>query len=228
MRSERLILQCSIFLLLVCSCAPAYVPNKVNAPLLTNKGELQASISFGTSGIDPQLAYALTDNIGLMANASFLDMTSDESSTSDAYHRHFFIEFGPGYYKNLQNGFKFETFTGAGFGKINGEYENTLWTSRVDVKNTRFFLQPSFGYTSKLLDIGLSTRFVVVSFIQSTETNTGVFIEPAITLKLGWDHVKIVGQIGLAYPLNEEDMHFVYQPGLVSLGLQGNFGKIFK
>jgi len=213
---------------LVCSCAPAYVPNRVNTPLLTNKGELQVSVSFGTSGIDPQVAYALTDNIGLMANASFLDNTSDESSTSYSFHKHFFIEFGPGYYRNLQNGFKFETFTGVGLGKINGEYDNILWTSRVDVKNTRFFLQPSFGYTSKLLDIGLSTRLVAVSFRQSSESNTGILIEPAITAKLGWDHVKIISQIGLAYPFNEEDISFVYQPVLFSLGIQGNFGKIFK
>jgi hypothetical protein len=228
MRSGRLFLQLLIFLVLVYSCAPAYVPNRVNAPLLTNKGEIQISASIGTSGFDPQIAYAVTNSIGLMANASVLDMSSDETSESDIYHSHIFFEFGPGYYRNLNRGFKFETFTGIGFGRINGEYENSLWTSNVDVKSKRYFLQPSFGYTSKLLDIGVSARLVVVSFDQNSEKNTGVLVEPALTAKLGWDHIKIIGQIGLAYPLNESDINFAYQPGLVSLGLQANFGKVFK
>jgi len=228
MKKSKLLLLFPALILLAASCAPAYVPNVINAPLLTNKGEFQASVHTGTSGFDPQFAYAITNNIGIMANASFLDMTSDTTSTADFYHRHFFVEFGPGYYKNLKHGFKFETFTGYGFGKIESEYENSLWSDRSEVSTTRFFVQPTFGYTSKLVDLGLSARLVFVNFEQNSVENAGVLIEPAFTAKLGWDHVKIVGQIGLAYPLSEEDINFTFQPGLFSLGLMLDFGKIFK
>ncbi len=228
MRSGQIFLRFSVLLLLVYSCAPAYVPNKVNAPLLTNKGELQVSANFGTSGFDPQLAYAVTDNIALMANGSFMNTTSDTSSSSDFYHKHTFFELGPGYYRNLRNGFKFETFTGIGFGKVSSEYDNNLWSNKTEVNITRFFLQPSFGYTSKVLDIGISARLVFVNLVQSSINNAGILLEPVLTAKLGWDHIKITGQLGLAYPVNESKIHFPYQPGLFSLGLQGNFGKVFK
>jgi len=214
---------------LINSCAPAYVPNVINAPMLTNQGEIQAAIHFGTSGFNPQFAYAFTNHLGIMLNASFLDMTSDTSSTSDFYHKHSFFEFGPGYYTNFGSSrFKFGTYGGVGFGKINAEYENEIWNSRVEVKCTRLFLQPTVGVTSKIFDLGISTRFVVVTFNQDSEKDTGIMFEPALTAKLGWDHIKAVGQIGLSYPLNSDNIHFVYQPGLVSLGIQGNFGKIFK
>ncbi len=217
----------AVTLLIINSCSPAYVPNVINAPMLTNKGEIQASVHLGTSGFDPQVAYAVTDHLGIMVNASFLDVT-DTSSITNNYHKHIFFEFGPGYYKNLKNGFKFGTYTGIGFGRINGEWENPLFTSITNVKSTRLFLQPTLGYTSKILDLGISSRFVIITFSQDSEKDTGIMFEPALTAKLGWDHIKIVGQVGLAYPLNEQNIHFPYQPGLFSLGLQAGFGKIFK
>lgn len=209
------------------SCAPAYIPNVINAPMLTNKGEIQASVHLGASGINPQFAYALTDHIGIMANGSFLNVNSDESSAADFDHKYSFFELGSGYYRPLGSRIKFGAYGGVGLGKVNSEYENSLWTSGVDVNCTRFFLQPTIGVTSKILDFGVSTRFVAVSFNQDSEKNTGIMFEPALTAKLGWDHIKVVGQVGFSYPLNSENVNFVYQPGLISLGLQGNFGKIF-
>ncbi len=225
--------QFSIFLLtsaifVINSCSPVYVPNVINAPMLTNQKEIQAALHFGTSGFNPQFAYAITNHLGIMANGSFLDMTSDTSSSADFYHKHSFFEVGPGYYTNFGSRFKFGIYGGYGFGKIKGEYENVLWTSRAEVKSSRIFLQPTVGMTSKILDLGVSTRFVVVTFTQDSEKDTGVMFEPAVTAKLGWDHVKIVGQLGVSYPINSESTHFQYQPGIGSLGVQLNFGKIFK
>ena len=192
---------------LINSCAPAYVPNVVNAPMLTNKGEMQASVHFGASGFNPQFAYAITDHLGIMVNASFIDVTSDSTSTTKSYHKHTFYEFGPGYYTNFGSRFKFGTYGGVGFGTINAEYDNDLWSSRTDVKCIRLFLQPTIGLTSKILDVGISTRFVVVTFNQDSNKDTGIMFEPALTAKLGWDHIKAVGQIGLSYPLNSDNIH---------------------
>jgi hypothetical protein len=210
------------------SCAPAYIPNVINAPMFSNKGEIQASVHLGFSGANPQLAYAVTDHIGIMANGSFLNVKSDESSAADFNHKSSFFELGSGYYSAFGSRFKFGAYGGAGLGKINAEYENSFWTSGVDVNCTRFFFQPTIGMTSKIFDLGVSTRLVAVSFGQNSEKNTGIMFEPALTAKLGWDYIKVVGQVGLSYPINGDDINFVYQPGLFSLGLQGNFGKVFK
>ena len=215
-------------MLIVCilnSCAPVYVPNTVNAPLLTNRGEFQASLHAGTSGFDPQLAYAVSDHVGLMLNGSFMNSTSD---STDNYHKHRFMEAGAGYYSHFGSSGKFETFMGFGSGQVNALYGNHLWTSFSDVKYKRFFIQPSAGFTTKVLDIGISSRIVVVGFIQGSDKSSGLFFEPLITLKAGYDHIKAVGKLGLSLPFNEEDISFNYQPLIFSLGIQANFGKIFK
>ncbi len=211
-------------ILILNSCAPAYVPNVINAPMLTNKHELQVAIHAGTSGFDPQAAFAITNHIGIMANASFMDQTSD---STDSYHKHGFIEFGAGYYTNFAKRFKFETFAGAGFGIIEAAYDNESWTSYSQADIKRYFIQPTLGITSKVIDFGISARISLVNLEQQTRTITGLMLEPAATLKLGWDHIKAVAQVGVSAPFDKH-IDFNYQPFLISLGLQGNFGKIFQ
>ncbi len=214
-----------IFLVLLNSCATAYVPNTVNAPLLTNRKELQAAVYTGTSGIDPQVTYAVSDHIGIMLNGSFADVTSDSSAS---FHKHRFAEIGSGYYTHFGTRGKFETFIGAGMGDMQGEFENSLWTAHADLDYKRFFIQPSVGFTTKAFDAGISTRLVIVNLREESVSSTGVFLQPVLTGKLGYDHIKGVLQIGLFLPFNADHINFNYQPLVLSLGLQANFGKVFK
>lgn len=120
-----------------------------------------------------------------------------------------------------------KSLAGQDLGKLQAEYDNDLWVSRSDVNLTRFFIQPTLGITSKVIDFGISTRLVGVNMVQESINNAGFLLEPAATLKLGWDHFKAVAQVGASAPLNK-DVEFNYQPFLISLGIQLNFGKIFQ
>lgn len=210
--------------IIINSCAPAYVPNVVNAPLLTNKGEVQVSLHAGTSGFDPQAAYAITNHLGIMANASFMNSTSD---TTNNYHKHGFIEMGAGYFTNFGGRFKFETFAGYGAGKIEAYYENEHWDSYSQADVSRYFIQPSLGITSKVIDFGISARLAFVNLKQGDLSEGALMVEPAATLKFGWDHIKAVAKVGLSVPA-DKSITFNYQPFMISLGLQGNFGKVFQ
>jgi hypothetical protein len=226
MKAFRLIISLSaIAVMILNSCAPAYVPSVVNAPLLTNQGEVQVAIHTGTAGVDPQFAWALSNHVGVMLNGSFANNTSD---TTNNFHKHKFVEIGSGYYTNFGTRGKFETFGGVGFGSIQAEYDNNLWVSRSDVEYTRFFIQPTVGFTTKVFDGGFSSRFVLVNLHQESGSNTGCFMEPALTGKFGYDHIKAVMQLGLSIPLNSNNVSFDYFPVLFSVGIQGNFGKVFK
>jgi len=192
--------------------------------MLTNKNEVQAAIHAGVSGFDPQIAWAPTNHLGVMVNASFRNSTSD---STDNYHKHKFFEFGAGYYTAFGERFKFETFGGAGFGKISALYENDLWISTSQVDIVRYFVQPTVGVTSKAIDFGVSTRLALVNIKQEDVGTSGLMLEPVATLKLGWDYLKIVGKVGFSAPMTK-DIKFKYQPFLFSVGLQGNFGKVFR
>ena len=87
--------------LLLCSCAPTYVPNVRNAPLFTKGGEFQGSIQ-GGNGLDVQTAVSVTRHFGLMANYSFAERDRFDPDDYDDYHRHKFLEGGVGYFDNKE------------------------------------------------------------------------------------------------------------------------------
>ena len=215
----------AIIVLLAGACAPAYVPNVINTPLISKAGEFNASIYTGTSGIDPQLSLGVTDHFGIMLNGSFASRTSD---STDDFHKHFFVEMAPCYYSVFEENGRFELYGGFGFGKIQAEFDNNLWISRSNVSYYRFFLQPSIGYASNYFDASLATRIVMVNIQQESNRNTGFFFEPAGTIKVGMPSFKFVFQLGVSVPVNSDRIEFNYQPFMFSVGLQGTLGRMNK
>ncbi|MBN2610592.1 MAG: hypothetical protein JXB00_03470 [Bacteroidales bacterium] len=204
------------------SCAPAYVPNVLNTPMLDHQNEFQVSLNTGTAGFDPQIAYTVTDHIGLMANGSFANKTSD---STESFHKHYFIELGAGYYTKVTDNVLFEIYGGFGTGRLKSEFDNELWTSFANVESKRVFLQPSIGVTTEIFDANLASRFTMVNLNQHSASNTGYMWEPAVTFKAGYKHVKTMLQFGFAIPINEQYLEFNYQPFIISFGVQATFGK---
>lgn len=205
------------------SCAPMYIPNTVNTPLLAHEGELQLAIYGGTAGFDPQVAYAVTNHIGVMANGSF---QFEENDSSDYSNTHTFFEGGIGYYGYLSERIRFEIYGGYGGGKINGSYENTFWSDYRETSIKRIFIQPNIGLSTATIDLGLATRFVIVNASQGVIEDSHAFLEPAATIQAGFKYVKFVGQFGLSAPLGENT--FIYQqPVIISLGVKGYIAKGF-
>lgn len=199
------------------SCASAYVPNTINSPMLSNKGEMQVSVNTGVSGFDPQFAYAITDHLGIMANASFDNRVSD---TTDNFHVHSFIELAPGYYTSFANVLRFEAYGGAGFGRTQGLYDAQIWVSNADARFLRLFVQPGIGLSTDFLDLSLVSRFCYVGLSQNGNFNGGLFIEPALDLKLGYKYVKLISEVGFSLPMAEQTIEFAWQPIIFSIGLQ--------
>ncbi len=201
------------------SCAPAYTPNMVNTPLLSSKGEFQATIGTGTSGIDPQFAYAITDHVGIMANASFANR-----SDSSNFHKHSFAEVGGGYTLLLGDAGRFEVYGGAGMGNVDAMYNEDIFTGRSNAVFTRIFVQPSIGAVTSAFDGAFTPRLVFVNINHSNSTlNTNTFdpfFEPTLTTKFGWKYVKMIIQVGLSFPLTEYK-NYTNQPFMFSIGLAG-------
>jgi hypothetical protein len=212
------------------SCVPSYIPNTVNTPLFNGKRQLTANIGTGISGYDPQVAFSVTDHLGVMINSSFANRTSD---STDNFHKHAFIEGGVGYFISPEKMLVLEAYGGFGAGKVESYYENGLWTGKADANLRRFFFQPAVGFTSKVFDASFSPRlvFVDVDVIDrdvSSIYHTGFrpYIEPTFTFKVGYKYVKFFMQFGCSVSFDSKDK-YVYdsQPFLFSLGLQCTLGK---
>ena len=201
-------------------CNPEYVRNVINVPMMKNKGEFQASLNAGDfMSFDPQFAYALTDNIGLMMNTSF----QNTKAKMGGYHKHILGEAGIGYYNKTGKLFDFEVFAGYGYSEI--ETKNTIYfggyqTFYSNAKTDRIFLQPNVGFSSNTLEGSLSSRFTY-NFIHDhyhMEEKQALFIDPALSLKIGWEQLKISLQIGFSMPLYESS-NVEYKPGIFSVGV---------
>ncbi len=209
------------------SCSPEYIPNMVNSPMLSNQGELQATVATGTSNFDAQTAFAITDNIGIMVNGSYGNETND--STND-YHKHAFVEGGIGYYNKIGEKGRYEIYGGYGTGSVEGLFEGALFDSEITNANyNRFFVQPGIGMSTGIFDGSFSPRFVL---IQMNPQGTGfvsgdynIFVEPVFTSKVGFKWVKFVAQVGFSIPFGDDQVNFNYQTFIMNVGINLNIGR---
>jgi hypothetical protein len=221
------------------SCAPVYIPNTRNVPLFAKGGEFQGAMQFGTSGIDLQGAVAITNNIAVMGNYSYGNRNTDtlnNNSDKDHYHKHKFYEGAIGYYKNDGN-FCFEIFAGYGQGEATSYGSYSIFSSSQDQlttgKYTRIFLQPSFGFNKKVVNIAFTPRFSLVDFTSFSGSKTTatvdlepkIFVEPAFTARFNFLDNRFFGslQVGFSTSLTD-NVAFDYQPFIFSTGLGFRLG----
>jgi len=214
----------------ISSCSPEYIPNMVNSPMLSNAREFQATIATGTSNLDLQTAYAITDNVGIMFNGSYGNETND---STDDYHKHAFIEGGVGYYDKIGTMGRYEIYGGYGFGRVEGTFENNVFDDNItDAHYNRFFIQPGIGISTGIYDGSFSPRFAMVQMnpkgIDFENDNYKVFFEPVITSKVGFKYVKFVFQVGASLPISGDDnLGFDNQPFIMNLGINVNLGRLY-
>jgi len=231
MKKFRLLFFLVLITVLFQSCAAAYVPNVINVPMLSNKGVLQVAANFGFSGFDPQVAYGVTNNIGLMANGSFFNGYTSDSISTD-YSNHNYGEIGLGYYASILKVIRVELYAGKGYGEIYGERllaEGRYLTdptqavsSKFRLSNSTTFIQPSIGFSTKVFDCALSNRLIKVEVWDKANVSRNYFMTPVITFKLGYDRVKTISQVGICLPITTMGT-FMYQPLIFSFGIQYRF-----
>jgi hypothetical protein len=212
--------------LILCSCVAHYVPNVTNTPLFSYPGQPSLAIHTGFSGVDPQFAVSITDNLALMMNASFAnrEYIEKESSNMFKYHKHQFFEVAAGYYHPTGNDTRVEGFAGMGKGRTRA-FDDTWGSARsIDSKFTRYFIQPTFGMSMDVFEGSGSARLAMVRF-EDRKIGTGFYLEPALTGKAGLTWLKFVFQIGFSLQLNFESNPIEYNPFMFSIGLEAKPGK---
>ena len=228
-KDKRLFIAISVisFIGLFSSCSPEYIPNMVNTPLFSNQGEFQATVATGTSNFDAQLGFAITDNIAIIANGSYADETND---TTDEFHKHLILEGGLGYYKKLSESGRIEVFGGYGIGQIQTLKDNAVFDDPyTEIKFNRIFLQPSVGAVTDIFEGCFATRVAFVQMIPSSTSNISeswhMFIEPVMTVKIGYRYAKAVIQVGYSFPINEKNIDYNTQGLIFNFGLNINIGR---
>ena len=210
-----------------------YVPNNQNVPMFQEKGEVRATV--GTRNF--QGAYAVTDNLGVMANAQIgksewsVDLSGE--NVSNVTRRNLF-EAGAGMFKATNNT-SLECYGGAGFGQVRFDRESDIVGNLATYKANmmKFFIQPSVGSSTENFDAGFSTRFSGIKFnnidstgytyqdlvneeINDLEQPFHLFMEPAVTLRAGYRWFKVHSQVGYSIKLTDAQLN--YNPFIFTLG----------
>ncbi len=219
----------------ITGCAPKYyVPNSVNTPMLTEKGEFVANGLMNDNRGELQFAYAPAAHFGLVANGT-LFFPKDESNGNGG--KGSFFEAGAGYFLPMTNNFVFETYALFGFGSLENYFPESVQTypgtnGRLDASVFRLAVQPSLGYKSRYFEAAVSARAGMVNYSgisgslmtggenqqQYLENNKGQFmIEPALTLRGGIDFLKLQLQLGSSVNMTNSD--FPQDKSWMTIGL---------
>jgi hypothetical protein len=219
-----------------CSCSHFYyVPNTQNVPLFKEKNEYRFSGTLAagreSSCKEFQAAYSVSDHIGVMTN--FMSAKGGDISDNENWAKGNYFDAAVGYFKPVSKYGVFEIYGGIGGCNQHHHYMTPIYMNGTissssagtsDLFFTKVFVQPSFGFTFKALDIVASTRICLLSFNSVNNQISGdeneynnlknisdgghFFIEPAITIRGGWKYVKLQLQASTASYANNPDLHF--------------------
>ncbi|MFN5169756.1 MAG: hypothetical protein ACK5DD_09035 [Cyclobacteriaceae bacterium] len=218
------------------SCAPAYLPNTRNVPLFREAQEFSAAVTLSTA-IDAQAAYAVTDNIAIMGNYSFL---TRQFTDPDFQKKHNFFEGGLGLY-GVQRKFRYELFAGYGAGKSNSfdQYsfiaKATGVQEQVEAEGTysRIFIQPTLATNNRGFNLAFTPRISSVQFSEfvsngvtyKPEPGRQIILEPALTaIAPIKGNLRGFFQLGLNVGLG--DVYFDYEPLQFAFGIQLHTGSL--
>jgi len=219
--------------LLLGSCnVKYYSPNTHNVPLLREKGEFKTSFSGDFDHAELQGAVAVTNNLGIQANATFFN-PNIESRPRQSNGRLF--EIGPGLQIPLKNDFIFELYTLYGAGSLVNDFSiNNQWDNEFGVLNAdiqKLSLQPSIGLRVPRMAGAISFRFAQVTYrnvvgdlmtfdnfegiqvdeiMRLTNNDTYYLIEPAFTYQVGSAkgfkfQVQLSGSYNITEPQFDQD-----------------------
>jgi hypothetical protein len=233
-----------IYLLSGCA-ASYYAPAAQNVPLFQEKKEANISGDFrignDTKGFDIQTAVAATDHLGITVNYSHY--TGDEENynwysgdISSVTYGSSTFEMGLGYYLPFKDKMVFEIYSGYATSNFKTNGLVHLSSGIQQVHSNSFFIQPDIGLRIKHFEVAFSSRIRVnsynkVSYAFGFENNeydytddlmrshpVVCFMEPAVTLRVGGEHVKFQIQGGPSFIISK-DQYFSHDPLNLNFGL---------
>ncbi len=232
-----------------------YMPAVKNVPLFKEKNEYRLSGALATSQeIDAkeiQAAYSISNRFAIMTN--YMNASGGNLNSND-WGKGQYLEGAFGYYNNYKKNKVFQVFAGMGIGNQQHKYQESSYSfmgrgaiyydiGSSDLSFRKYFIQPSIGYTNKIVDIAFTSGLGMLSFyninnnIQSDRQpyldldaiakNRNRFqLENALTLRLGWNYVKVQFQLQTSHQLAKPSLKF--EQGAASMGLSFAFADRFK
>ncbi len=211
-----------IAVLFLPSCGTLYIPNKVNAPVITKKNEKNITLGLGTSGYSLNGAYSPWNKFAAIANVNY-------DNDTDLIYKN--MELGAGMYFPLNKHFVYDFYLGGGLG---GLYDIAYVEGNRYWSRSKYFYgfgQTSINYVTKYASIGLVGKFTFPYLSYKTnnpyiDLKNPVFFnydQLLLNILVGYKFVYLNAQFGL--DASPSDV-FEYSKMLLPITL--DFGLTFK
>lgn len=227
----RLFLVILVTLTLVSCGNYRYKPVTVKPTLFSQKGDFEVSVN-GSSMGELHAAYALTDHFALSGTVAYAkredtaftyDSFKNKTSRTINKDRYNDNELAIGYFKSFDDNTVFEVFTGLAFQnhveKV--RYDNYAQSSKNfnirdnNLNYTRFFIQPTFGKSTRHGDFGFVNR--VTFFNYHPDGQRDYIWDSVLFLRVGLKNFKLMWQMGLT--LSGANNYYDYFPFNAGFGL---------
>jgi len=231
-----------LIVFILASCSPIYyAPNAQNVPLFKEKNDFKISAQYSMGedmkAIEIQTAYSIDSLFAIQLNGM---QTIKNEKANGSY-----MDLAIGHYKNLPNNWVFEIYVGFGSGTVKWRYGDSynnnigLNNPSSKVKFNKLFVQPNIGYASNHFEFAFSYRIGILSYTSITTqdipatnefdlnvlNDTHLMSEPALTLRVGGELVKLKAQLGYSVDLNNDDFKYNQDNWNLNFGLKFSLNK---
>ena len=211
--------------LFVSSCATLHYPSAVNTPLFKEKGESNLQADVNLSSITAKGAHAFSNHFGLAGSVNFWGwsytfLSSAEQGIGLQVHCL------PGYFAPLGKHWLFEVYGGYGLGMMDTETYSGF-------NDHQIILQPSVGLRRERFEMSISiraTEHIVTDFtydpaLSNPTPQAGLFLDPALTFRMGGESLKASTQIGMSIA-TDDNFELEYRGlFLINFGVHYRFKK---
>lgn len=238
--SNKLILPCFLLMLTTGCTSTYYIPNTQNVPVIDAKGATAVNLAGSGNQVEFQAAYGITNALAIQANGAWYIPNDEDNGNGGSGSLY---EGGIGYYKNFSENWIFDTYALVGAGRMENHFPSTLptdpaTTGRIEANAMRYGLQPSITYHTPYFSVSGSVLAAQLSYsnicgslyldgLQQerylADNNSQFLLEPALTLRGGYERVKL--QVQLLQSLNLTNSDFKQDNALISVGLNFHFGE---
>lgn len=225
--------------LAITGCSPKYyVPNTQNVPAIGGKGQVNFTLAANSNQTELQAAVGITDKLAIQLNGGYVPQKNSNGNSGTGK----LIEGGLGYYHNFNDKWLFDTYLLAGGGTVENSFPSTVsdnprTNGNISANLFRMGIQPGLTFRKRYFSMTGSARVSSLNYWdidgnlvfegdnQQTylrNNNSNFLIEPALTLRTGFERLKFQLQIMRSFNLTNPG--FKQDNTLVSVGLNLHFG----
>lgn len=232
-----------LFVVIIAGCSPKYyVPNTQNVPTISAKGQVNFTVAGNSNQAELQAAFGITDRLAIQLNGGYVPQKNNDGNNGSGK----LIEAGLGYYYNLGEYWLFDTYALAGGGSVENNFPSTVsdnpsTNGNISANLFRCGIQPGLSFHRRFLIVAGSVRITSLNywdidgnlvFEESNQqaylrnNNSNFMVEPALTLRTGFEKVKF--QLQILRSFNLTNPGFKQDNTLVSIGVNFTFGGVTK